>query len=114
MTSLSAKKINGNSGWITVFVAIIAANCIAAVFHERVDLTNEKRFTISAPVKKLLGNMDSVAEVDIFLAGDLPAGFKNLATSASELLQEFKEFAGGKINYKIISADETMAASNRT
>jgi len=114
MTSLSAKKNKGKWSWIIVLAAIVAANFMASVFHERMDLTDEKRFTISAPVKKLLGNMKGIAEVDIFLAGDLPAGFKNLSTSATDLLQEFKEYAGGKINYKIIASDEAMPGSGRT
>ena len=52
-------------------------------------------------------------EVDIFLKGDLPAGFKNLSTSAEELLQEFKEYANGKINYKLISPDDQMPGTTQ-
>lgn len=114
MKSLSAKNKNKKWWWIVVIAAIIVVNFFASVIHKRVDLTNEKRFTISSPVKKILGNMDGVAEVTIFLKGDLPAGFKNLSTSAEELLQEFKEYANGRINYKLISADEQMPGTTRT
>ncbi|KAA9041743.1 gliding motility-associated ABC transporter substrate-binding protein GldG [Ginsengibacter hankyongi] len=112
MKSLSAK--NKKWWWIVVIAAIIAVNFFASVIHKRIDLTNEKRFTISPPVKKILGNMDGVAEVTIFLKGDMPAGFKNLSTSAEELLQEFKEYANGRINYKLISPDEQMPGTTRT
>lgn len=114
MKSLSAKNKNKKWWWIVVIAAIIAVNFFASVIHKRIDLTNEKRFTISSPVKKILGNMDDVAEVTIFLKGDLPAGFKNLSTSAEELLQEFKEDANGRINYKLISPDEQMPGTTRT
>ncbi|HSQ43519.1 MAG TPA: gliding motility-associated ABC transporter substrate-binding protein GldG [Ginsengibacter sp.] len=114
MKSLSAKNKNKEWWWIVVIAAIIAINFFASVIHKRIDLTNEKRFTISSPVKKILGNMDDVAEVTIFLKGDLPAGFKNLSTSAEELLQEFKEYANGRINYKLISPDEQMPGTTRT
>ncbi len=100
--------------WIVVIVAIVAINFLASVVHKRIDLTNEKRFTISSPVKKILGNMDDVAEVIIFLKGDLPAGFKNLSTAAEELLEEFKEYSNGKINYKLLSPDEQMPGTDRT
>src|SRR5258708_38857525 len=113
MKSLSGKNKNKKWGWI-VIAAIIAVNFFASLTHKRIDLTNEKRFTISSPVKKLLGNMDAVAEVTIFLKGDLPAGFKNLSASAEELLQEFKEYANGRINYKVISPDDQMPGTART
>lgn len=112
MKSLSAK--NKKWWWIVVIAAIIAVNFFASVIHKRIDLTNEKRFTISPPVKKILGNMDDVAEITIFLKGDMPAGFKNLSTSSEELLQEFKEYANGRINYKLISPDEQMPGTTRT
>ena len=114
MKSLSAKNKNKKWWWIVVIAAIIAVNFFASVIHKRIDLTNEKRFTISSPVKKILGNMDGIAEVTIFLKGDLPAGFKNLSTSSEELLQEFKEYANGRINYKLLSPDDQMPGTART
>ncbi len=100
--------------WLAVIVANCCFNFFASLVHERIDLTNEKRFTISSPVKKILHNLDGIVEVDLFLKGDMPSGFKNLAASADELLQEFKEDANGKINYKIISPDNQMPGTSRT
>lgn len=100
--------------WMVVIAAIIAVNFFASVFHKRIDLTNEKRFTISSPVKKILGNLDDEVQIDIFLKGNMPAGFKNLSASAEELLQEFKEYANGRINYKHISPDDQMPGTSRT
>ena len=114
MKSLSNKNKNRKWWWIVVIAAIITVNFFASIVHKRIDLTNEKRFTISSPVKKILGNMDDVAEVNIFLKGDLPAGFKNLSTSAEELLQEFKEYSNGKISYKLVSPDEQMPGTTTT
>ncbi|MGN6530845.1 MAG: gliding motility-associated ABC transporter substrate-binding protein GldG [Ginsengibacter sp.] len=100
--------------WFIIILAIVLVNYLASVFHKRIDLTNEKRFTISTPVKKILKNIDEKMEINIFLRGDIPAGFKKLSLSAQELLQEFKEYSDGNIHYKIISADEKMPGSERT
>jgi gliding-associated putative ABC transporter substrate-binding component GldG len=107
-------SLNKKWWWLIIIVAIVLINYIASVFHKRIDLTNEKRFTISNPVKKILGNIDQKMEISIFLRGDIPAGFKKLSESAQELLQEFKEYSNGNIHYKIISADEKMPGSERT
>jgi gliding-associated putative ABC transporter substrate-binding component GldG len=108
--------ISRNKKWwlLIVIVAIAAVNFLASVFHKRIDLTNEKRFTISTPVKKILKNIDQKMEIYIFLRGDIPAGFKKLSLSAQDLLQEFKEYSNGNIHYKIIAADETMPGTDRS
>jgi ABC-2 type transport system permease protein len=114
MKSFSVNNKNKKWGWVIVIAAVLATNLFASVIHKRIDLTNEKRFTISSPVKKILVNLDGVAEVDLFLKGDMPAGFKKLSASAEELLQEFKEYAGGKIRYKLVSADDQMPGTSGT
>jgi gliding-associated putative ABC transporter substrate-binding component GldG len=100
--------------WLILIVAVVLINYIASVFHQRIDLTNEKRFTISAPVKKILKKIDRKMEINIFLRGNLPAGFKKLSVSTQELLQNFKEYSNGNIHYNIIAADEQMPGTERT
>ncbi|HVZ97736.1 MAG TPA: Gldg family protein, partial [Chitinophagaceae bacterium] len=111
---VSKKNKNTIGWWIVVIAAMVAINFFASSVHERLDLTNEKRFTISYPVKKLLGDLNDNVDVNIFLKGDLPAGFKNLAVSSEELLQEFKEYSHGRIHYKLISPDDAMPGTGRT
>lgn len=105
---------NKNWWWLIIIMAIIVINILASLFHQRLDLTNEKRFTISSPVKKILKNLDNVVEVTIFLKGELPSGFKKLSTSTEELLQDFKEYSNGKVHYKIISAEDKIPGTQRT
>ncbi len=107
-------SLHKNWWWLIILLLLIAANFLASLFHKRMDLTNEKRFTISSPVKKILKDLDAPVEVEIFLKGDIPAGFRKLSTSAQELLQEFKEYSNGNIHYKIISADDKMPGTERT
>ncbi len=110
----SILKRTGRWWWLPVVIILLLINYVAAKFHERFDLTNEKRFTISSPAKKLLSSLNDVVTIDIFLKGEYPSGFKKLATTTEDLLQEFKEYSGNNIQYRFISADETMEGSNRT
>ncbi|MEO6330520.1 MAG: gliding motility-associated ABC transporter substrate-binding protein GldG [Ginsengibacter sp.] len=104
----------GKLWWLPVIILLILLNLFAAKFHKRVDLTDEKRFTISSPVKNLLINLDSTVQIDIFLKGDLPSGFKKLASTTDDLLLEFKEIAGNKIQYRFVSAEDVMDGIERT
>ena len=110
----STLKRTGRWWWIPVIIILLLVNFIAAQFHQRIDLTNEKRFTISSPVKKLLRNLDDVVQVDVFLKGEFPSGFKKLATSTDELLQEFKEYSGNNIQYRFVSPGEQAEGSEKT
>jgi len=54
--------------WLLILIiAIVFVNYFASIFHQRIDLTNEKRFTISTPVKRLLKNINQKMEINIFL-----------------------------------------------
>lgn len=111
---LQRRGIGVRFWWIPVIIILLLINFLASQFHQRLDLTNEKRFTISFPVKKLLRNLDDVVQVDIFLKGEFPSGFKKLAATTNELLQEFKEYSKNNIQYKFISPDEQIEGGNKT
>ena len=100
--------------WLIIIIAMVLVNYLASIFHKRIDLTNEKRFTISNPVKKILGTINQKMEIYIFLRGDIPAGFKKLSVSAQEMLQEFQEYSHGNIHYKVISADEKIPGTEKS
>ncbi len=103
-TNVSKKRKQQKAQAITrVFIVaaiLICVNMLAARFHYGLDLTKEKRFTLSAPTKDLLRNMDDVAVIDVYLEGKFPAGFQRLQEATKERLQSFRDVAGGKIVYR--------------
>ena len=102
-------KVLNNKFWLPVSVFfLIIVNWTASQFHVRVDLTNEKRFTLSNATKKLLKKIEEPITVDVFLKGNYPSGFRQLSTSTNDILKEFKEVAGNKLRYNFISPDESM------
>ncbi|MFM6926211.1 MAG: gliding motility-associated ABC transporter substrate-binding protein GldG [Ferruginibacter sp.] len=102
-------KIWKSKLWLLITIVLLGAvNWLASLYHTRIDFTNEKRFTLSAPTKKILQKLDDVVQVDVFLKGDFPSGFKKLANSTGEMLGEFKEIAGSKLQYNFISPEENM------
>jgi ABC-2 type transport system permease protein len=105
-------KIWASKLWLLItIVFLIAVNWLASMYHARIDFTNEKRFTLSKPTKKILKNLDDNVVVDVFLKGEFPSGFKKLANSTTEILSEFKEIAGSKLQYNFISPDDEMAGT---
>ncbi|HEX2684550.1 MAG TPA: GldG family protein, partial [Ferruginibacter sp.] len=106
-------KIWKSKLWLLItIVLLVAINWLASLYHARIDFTNEKRFTLSSPTKKLLKRLDDAVQVDVFMKGNFPSGFKKLSNSTEEILAEFKEIAGKKLQYRFISPDEPMEGTN--
>ena len=105
----SRKKAYSKGIVITVVILLLLGiNLLASLWHQRIDLTSEKRFTLSSPTKKLLKKLDGEVTVDILLKGEFPSAFKRLSNAAEETLQEFKEIAGNKINYRFVLPDDEL------
>jgi len=102
------KIFGSKAGLLLTIVLLVLINWLASLYHTRLDFTNEKRFTLSKPTKKILAKLDETVQVDVFLKGEFPSGFKKLAISTNEILQEFKEVAGNKLIFKFISPDEKV------
>jgi ABC-2 type transport system permease protein len=73
---------------------IVFVNIIANVFYGHLDLTEEKRFTLTRPTKTLLKELDERVYVEVLLEGSFPAGFKRLQTATREMLDDFRSQSG--------------------
>ncbi len=103
------KTVFNSRFWLPlILIILLVINWAASQFHTRVDLTNEKRFTLSNATKKLLVKLDAPVVIDVFLKGNFPSGFRQLSSSTNDMLKEFKEVAGNKIQYNFISPDDLM------
>jgi ABC-2 type transport system permease protein len=98
---------------LIVICAIIILNVISQYFFHRFDLTSEKRYSISDNSKKLLKNLDRNLSVIVYLDGDLNSGFLRLRKSTVEMLDEFKAYAGRKINYTFVNPSAAATEQQR-
>src|SRR5688500_18622251 len=94
------KLMTSKYWWIYILIALIAVNYLASQIHFRADLTKEKRYTLSKPTKRLLEGLKDPVSITVFLEGDMPAGFRQLAERTRELLQEFKEYGRTNIQFQ--------------
>jgi ABC-2 type transport system permease protein len=88
-------------------VILVLVSFISTRMFFRIDLTSEKRFTLSNETKKILKNIDDVVYVKVYLDGDLPAGFKKLREGIRETLDEFRVYAKNNIQYEFINPAES-------
>jgi ABC-2 type transport system permease protein len=87
---------------LTVLISVlIGVNWLASLLFIRLDLTEDKRYSISEATKQLLSNLDKDIVVNVYLSGEFPAGFERLESATRETLEEFKNYANGRltVNY---------------
>ncbi|RYZ44399.1 MAG: gliding motility-associated ABC transporter substrate-binding protein GldG, partial [Sphingobacteriales bacterium] len=106
------KLIASKLGWLWLIIGLLVINLAASVFHSRIDLTKEKRYTLSSATGTLLNGLTEPVEIDVFLKGEFPAGFRKLANSTQEFLQLLKDRNGSNIHYRFISPQENVPGTN--
>jgi len=105
MNKILASKI----WWLILLIVLIGINYLASIAHARIDLTQEKRYTLSPATKNLLKGLHDKVSITVLLTGDMPAGFKKLSNSTQEMMQEFKELAGSNIQFKFEKPGEGLS-----
>lgn len=92
---------------VALLVIVVLINFIGSLSFKRFDLTKEKRYTIAETTKKLLGELDDVVYLKVYLQGDFKPGFARLRNEAKEILDEFRAYSDGNIEYEFINIYET-------
>ncbi|HVA99495.1 MAG TPA: Gldg family protein, partial [Bacteroidia bacterium] len=90
--------------WLILSIVIIVlCNFIGSFVFHRFDLTSEKRYTLSDDTKQLMESTKSLVYVKVYLDGDFPAGFKRLKNETKEMLEEFRAYSNGNLQFEFIN-----------
>lgn len=75
-----------------LIIGLILANLIASTFHQRFDLTQDRRFTLSPAAKTIIDEVKSPLVIDVFFKGSFPPEFRRLQNETRQLLEEFEAY----------------------
>lgn len=78
---------------------VVLLNILSANLFFRIDLTSDKRHSVSQPTKQLMAGLNEEVEVTIYLDGEMNSAFLRLKRSVVELLDELSIYAPEGINY---------------
>ncbi len=85
---------------------VLILNLAGTLGFFRLDLTQEKRYTLSENTRELLKSLDDIVYFKIYLEGELPASYKKLQNSVREMLDEFRAYNKSNIEYEFIDPSE--------
>ena len=94
---------------IVVLVALVVINLLMSYIVWRWDMTDDKRYSISAPTKALLQDLDAPLTITLLLDGEMNAGFLRLQKATQELVEELGVYAAG--GYQLLGAPEQLTTN---
>jgi ABC-2 type transport system permease protein len=107
-----SKKAQGIFTVVLVAAILLIVNVLASFFNGHIDLTEEKRFTMTEPTKRQLKDLNDVVFVRVLLDGSFPASFKRLQGATREMLNDFHTL-NPYIEYKFEDPSVTGSAEER-
>lgn len=103
-------KLNSLISFGTLLSIIVAIAIIFNLFFFRLDLTEDKKYTLKDASINLVSELEDPVFIRVYLEGEFPAEFRKLRNATKELLDELRAYAGENIQYEFIdpSASENQ------
>ena len=90
---------------LLVLGILIVVNVISVRLFERLDLTKQKVYTLSEASKKLVRSFDDRVTVRAYFTEDLPPPYNDNRREVLDILNEYKAYAGGNLQYEFINPE---------
>ena len=103
---------NNNSSYILYAIyiaAFILINLISMNYFLRLDLTDNKMYSLSESSKLTINKIDDPLIIDLYFSDDLPGPLKNNKRYIQDVLEEYAAYSG-YINFYFVPNDENFAS----
>jgi ABC-2 type transport system permease protein len=103
-----SRKYSSTLELLLLIAVLLVVNWLSTFFYSRLDLTQEKRFTLSKTTAILAGNLDDQLSCKIYLEGNLPANYKRLKIAITDYLNELNQKAKIPVTYTFVDPLEGL------
>jgi ABC-2 type transport system permease protein len=98
---------------LLVLVGIVFVSILSGQLFFRLDLTAEKRYSITDISKRLVNRLEKPVTVTLYLDGELPAGFRKLKKSIEEKIADYNAYSSQLINLVVVDPYEITDVKRR-
>lgn len=99
---------------LLAIVLLLIINYISIKAPWRIDLTQDKKFTLSESAYTSLRNLSEPISIDVYLEGnDLSGGILKLRNATEDLLMDFKRISNGKVQYNFVDITKIKDEKSR-
>lgn len=85
---------------------VIVLNLLANEYHLRLDLTEDRQFTLSNATRKILNDLEEPVTIKAYFSKDLPPHVSKTRDDFQDLLIEFANRSDGQIVYEFVNPNE--------
>ncbi len=103
---------NSLIGSLIVLGILAVVNFLSSRHFSRLDLTENKEYTVSPATREILAEMDDLVTVRAYFSGDLPAQIATLERDVRDVLNEYRAYSKGnlRVEFKDPDADAAVAS----
>lgn len=109
MVNWKSRKLEDYLWLANGLVLLVLLNILSSSFFFRLDLTDEKRYSIKEQTRTILTSLSEEVYVEVYLEGELNAGFRRFRNAIRETLEEFRIQSGNKLRYRFIDPATAMS-----
>lgn len=99
--------------FFTQLAIILLLAYITTISFVRIDLTSDKRYSLTPATIEIMENLDNKVLVRVYLKGDYPADFKRLENATRELLEEMRSYSNENLEFVFINPSESSSKKER-
>lgn len=99
MVNWHSKKLGDVLLFLNGAVIVVLLNLLLSSFFFRLDLTEEKRYSIKPQTREILKSLNDDVYIEVFLEGDLNAEFKRFQKAIEETLEEFAIYSDNRVRF---------------
>ncbi len=88
-------------------VLVFVINFVSAVFYTRIDLTENKKYTLSNSTRKVLKELDDIVRIKVYVSSKLPAELLPIKQDVMDILEEYRQNSHGKIKIEVIDPSKS-------
>jgi gliding-associated putative ABC transporter substrate-binding component GldG len=92
-----------------MIIIVIVVNILSQNYNFRIDLTEDKEFTLSKATKDILEKLDKPVTITAYFSKDLPPNIGNISGNLKDMLVEYSNRSKGMVVYKFVNPNENEA-----
>jgi len=97
----SMENIKGKVKYIIIVAVLISFNIFFSFYNFQLDLTKEQRYTLHESTTEIIVAINKPVKIHLYLGGDIPPYYKNIAGATAVLLERFKQINPKAIQWNI-------------
>jgi ABC-2 type transport system permease protein len=111
MVSWKSKKLRDLLILANGLCFMLLLNILSSAWFGRVDMTQERRYSVQPPTRALLSSLEDVVYVEVFLEGELNPSLRRLRNAIGETLEVFDGYSSRGVQFRF--TDPSLAKSKK-